>query len=48
MTEAELDMAEAKRIEDMLIEKEKQEAKAAAEKKLKEEEARKKQDEMLA
>jgi hypothetical protein len=33
LTEAELDMAEAKRIEDMLIEKEKQEAKAASEKK---------------
>ena len=41
-------MAEAKRIEDVLVEKEKQEAKAAAEKILKEQEAKKKQEEILA
>ena len=41
-------MAEAKRIEDMLVEKEKQEAKAAEEKILKEQEAKKKQEEILA
>lgn len=41
-------MAEAKRIEDMLIEKEKQEARAVSEKLLKEAEAKKKQEEILA
>ena len=41
-------MAEAKRIEDMLVEKEKQEAKTTAEKILKEQEAKKKQEEILA